>query len=86
MILSQKNQSSSNPIRIFLTDLGTSSKIVTIPLLSELAELFKRHGVTFATYGGVFEMLRFLESRKCITIVETDSGEFKITGLYNYGG
>lgn len=81
----QKNQSSDNPIKIFLTDLGTSTKTVTIPLLSELSQLFKKYGVTFATYGSVFEMLKFLESRGCVTITEKDTGEYEITGLYNYG-
>ena len=81
----QKNQSSDNPIRIFLTELGTSTRTVTIPLLAELAELFKRHGVTFATYGSVFDMLKFLESRGCVNITEKDTGEYEITGLYNYG-
>lgn len=81
----QKNQSSDNPIRIFLTDLGTTTRTVTIPLLTELSELFKKHGIKFATYGSVFDMLKFLESRGCVSITEKDTGEYEITGLYNYG-
>ena len=84
-MLTQKNPSSDNPIRIFLVDLGTSTKTVTIPLLTELSDLFKLHGIKFATYGSVFDMLKFLESRGCIVITPKDTGEYEITGLYNYG-
>lgn len=86
MTISQKKQSSDNPIRIMLTALGTSSVIVTLQYLKELKELFEPYGVSFSTYGSVFDMLRFLESNGCVSIKEINTGEYEMTGLYNYGG
>ena len=85
MTLLQKKQFSDNPIRIMLTALGTSSVTVTLDYLKELKELFEKYGVNFATYGSVFDMIKYLESKGCVTITELDTGEYKITGLYNYG-
>ena len=85
MTVSQRNQLSDNPIRVILTELGTSNKIVTIDYLKQVSDTFARSGLKFATYGQVFDMLKFLEARGCITIQETRTGEYNITGLYNYG-
>lgn len=85
MTAAQKKQSSDNPIKIMLKALGTSSIVVTLDYLTELKQLFEQHGVVFDTYGSVFDMIQYLEKNGCVTITPLDTGEYQLTGLYNYG-
>jgi len=75
----------NNPFQDILSALNTDTVLITINYLNELKLLCEKKGVIFTTYGAVFDMLRFLETHKCVTLQETASGEYTMTGLYQYG-
>lgn len=75
----------NNPFQDILSALNTDTILVTIDYLKTVRSICASHKVQFSTYGAVFDMLRFLEEKECITIKELDTGEYTITGLYNYG-
>lgn len=77
--------SSNNPFEDILSALNTSTILVTMDYLKAVRTICEDHNVHFPTYGAVFDMLRFLEENGCISIKEQSTGEYTITGLYNYG-
>ena len=77
--------SKNNPFQDILSALGTDTILVTIDYLKVVHNICASHNVVFSTYGAIFDMLRFLEENGCIAIKEQATGEYTITGLYNYG-
>jgi len=84
-ILELFKEEDNNPFQDILSALNTDTVLVTISYLKELKLLCEKKGVSFTTYGAVFGMLRFLETHKCVTIQETATGEYTMTGLHQYG-
>jgi hypothetical protein len=83
--LMSKASSKNNPFQDILSALNTDTILVTMDYLKVVRSICESHKVYFATYGAVFDMLRFLEENGCISIKEQGTGEYTITGLYNYG-
>lgn len=84
-ILKPFKEKDNNPFQDILSALNTDTVLITMSYLNELKTLCEKRGVIFTTYGAVFDMLRFLEAHKCVTIQETATGEYTMTGLHQYG-
>lgn len=78
-------RNNNNPFQDILSALNTDTVLITINYLNAVKIMCEKKGLLFSTYGAVFDMLRFLESHKCVSIQETATGEYTMTGLYNYG-
>ena len=84
-LLSQFSKNKNNPFQDILSALGTDTIVITMEYLGALKNICADYNVNFTTYGAVFDMLRFLELNKCVSIQENEKGEYTMTGLYQYG-
>ena len=81
------NQSlSTNPIKVFLTDLGTNTRLVTKQLLTEInALLLGTESMEQFGLEPVLMFIEYLEEQECVLIKKLNDNCFTITGLHNYG-